>query len=278
MGLNSSQHTVAKEITFTGIGLHLGKRVKARILPALPNHGIQFKRIDLNPSVTIPAKLSYVVSTARGTHLGRGKALVYTVEHLLAAFYGMEIDNALVELDGPEIPVGDGSAAGWSRLIKKTGIHDQQTKKRIIRLLRPVQVNLNGSQLLALPSKNLRLSTVIEFKHPFLTRQMTSMELSQRTFIKVLAPARTFCFEEEIKGLLKQGLAKGGSLKNALVIGKRGLLAGKLRFKDEFARHKILDLLGDLALLGYALRAHVIAIRAGHASHLELVKKILAAT
>ncbi len=272
---NNYQRTLAGEAACSGVGIHLGKKATVKIKPAPADQGIWFARVDLGPKALIPARSGSVFSTARGTHLAKGKASVHTVEHLLASLSGLGVDNALVEISGPEVPVLDGSAEPWCRLIQKAGLKVLPGHlRRTLVLKRSVLLTRGEGSLLAMPCNRLILSTVIGYKHPYLLQQTVSVEVSPSNFPHQLARARTFGFAEEVEVLRKRGLGLGGSYKNALVIGPKGILHNTLRYPDEFARHKALDLLGDLALLGRPLQAHVIAVKSGHTSHVALVKKL----
>ena len=268
------QRTIAAPVAISGRGLHTGIDSEVRIVPAPAGHGIQFRRIDLPGSRPIPARAQQVVSTERGTHLGLGKASVMTVEHLMAAFSGLGIDHAMVEVRGREMPGLDGSALTWVRLLKKAGTCQTGPGLGPVVLRKPVAVTLGQSQILALPAEGLRITTLIDFDRAGLGQQFISLEITPRSFVSGVAGARTFCLESEIKQLQKMGLGLGGSLDSVVVVGNQGPLNGTMRFPDECVRHKMLDLVGDLALLGRPLRAHVIAVKAGHASHVALVKRL----
>lgn len=262
------QQTLLRTIELAGVGLHGGQPSRVRIHPAGADTGINFAC----GGQVIPARAEFVVSTRRATALAKGEATVGTVEHLLAACYGVRIDNALVEVEGCELPALDGSAAGFTQELMQTGKNRQELPVRVLRLTRPVWVSQGERLLLALPASRLRLTFMGEFPGlGFLSRSFAD---SPSAFAEDIAPARTFARRGEIEQLLAQGLGRGGSLENVVILEEAGPPPG-LRFADEPVRHKLLDLLGDLALLGKRLQAQVIAIGSGHELNLELVKKIL---
>jgi UDP-3-O-[3-hydroxymyristoyl] N-acetylglucosamine deacetylase len=224
--------------------------------------------------VEIPASHEYVVSSSLATTVSMGGVSVATVEHLLAALFGLGVDNARIEVDGPEIPIVDGSAAPFVEAIQVNGIVAQAAPRRVLNLSRPVAVRHGERTVLALPSSDLRISYAIDFAHPAIGYQAVTLRMDERVFAASIAPARTFCLLRDVNAMRDSGLARGGSLDNALVVGDDGILNGELRFRDEFVRHKVLDLIGDLALAGAPLRAHVIVFKGGHRMHAALVQKI----
>jgi UDP-3-O-[3-hydroxymyristoyl] N-acetylglucosamine deacetylase len=274
------QRTIAEKISCTGIGLHSGEPVELTLHPARANTGIVFVRCDGPRAVEIPALASFVASTDHATSLERGGARVSTVEHLLAALYGLGVDNARIEVSGPEIPIMDGSAASFVFLIRAAGIFDQRVPRRILRVRRPIGVRDGQKRIRVEPSRGLRISYGIDFRHPSIGRQSISrLELSEETFERDLCRARTFGFLHEVEALWRAGLGRGGSLDNTVVLDPvRVLNADGLRSGDEFVRHKALDLVGDLALLGMRLQGHVIVERGGHALHCRLIEKLVEAT
>jgi UDP-3-O-[3-hydroxymyristoyl] N-acetylglucosamine deacetylase len=273
-----SQRTIAEKISCTGIGLHSGAPVQLTLLPARVGSGIVFVRTDLAHPVEIPARAEFVTSTRYATTLGRGDATVGTVEHLLSALYALGVDNARIEVDGPEVPVMDGSAASFVFLIHAAGLFDQRTPRRRMRIRRRLEVREGDRVVRVEPARDLRVSYAVDFVHPAIGRQaLENLSIDGDGFERELARARTFGFLHEVEALWRAGLARGGSLDNTVVLdGRRVLNRSGLRFADEFVRHKTLDLLGDLALIGMPLAAHVVVERGGHALHQQLVAKLLA--
>jgi UDP-3-O-[3-hydroxymyristoyl] N-acetylglucosamine deacetylase/3-hydroxyacyl-[acyl-carrier-protein] dehydratase len=272
------QQTLAGEATLEGVGLHTGQRAQLRFLPAEPGTGIRFRRTDLEGRPEVPATLEHVVSSDRGTTLGAGEARVHTVEHLLAAAVASEVDNLWIELDGPEVPIVDGSFQPFFDLFARAGRSSQGVPARVIRLEAPVCVEARGgASYVAAPAKDYRVSASIEFDHPAVGRQFASVEVTPAVFEREVGPARTFGFLHEAEALRARGLALGATLENAIVLDDKGIASGELRFRDEFVRHKIGDVIGDLALLGARLTGHVVANRPSHAGNLELAREIHAA-
>lgn len=245
--------------------------------PARLDTGIVFARSDVPRGLEIPAHADQVGSTQLATTLGHNGSGVGTVEHLLAALYGLGIDNARIELDGPEVPVMDGSAAPFVFLIRAAGIFEQRGPRRILRVRRPVEVR-DGERMARIePGRGFRISYQIDFQHPAIGRQsLPALELAESTFERELCRARTFGFLHEVQALWRAGLGRGGSLDNTIVLDDRRVLNPEgLRMPDEFVRHKALDLLGDLALLGRPLEGHVRVVRGGHALHQRLMRALL---
>jgi len=267
------QRTLKSPIAIHGVGLHTGERTGVRVVPAPADSGIVFVRTDMG-GVEIPASHEYVVSSSLATTVSMGGVTVATVEHLLAALFGLGVDNARIEVDGPEIPIADGSATPFVEAIQGSGIVAQAVPRRVLNLSRPVAVRHGERTVLALPSNDLRISYAIDFAHPAIGYQAVTLRMDERVFAASIAPARTFCLLRDVNAMRDSGLARGGSLDNALVVGDDGVLNGELRFRDEFVRHKVLDLVGDLALAGASLRAHVIVFKGGHRMHAALVQKI----
>lgn len=270
------QRTIGKQVACKGIGLHTGKEVKLSFLPAEPGAGIVFRRIDARTRIPeIAANIGNLSSSERSTSLGKGGFKVHTVEHVLAAVTGLGIDNLLIELDSDEPPAMDGSALPFVELLKQAGIEDQDARTESLKLPLPVTYSDGDVSLVYIPGDEFTISFTISFDHPFLESSFATVELDHGAFESKIAGARTFCFSREIEELKKLGLIKGGSLDNALVITESGLLNEEpLRYPDEFVRHKILDLIGDLALLGKQISGHVIAIKSGHTANVEFVKKL----
>jgi len=270
-----NQRTVAKRVRCTGVGLHSGQSASLTLAPAAPDAGITFVRMDLGAE--IPARSSQVVDTTLSTNLAAGPARVHTVEHLLSALTGMGIDNCRVEVDGPEVPILDGSAAPFVALIREAGIAEQRAGKRFLVVERPVEVR-DGDKLARLePGECLTMEFTVDFKHPLVTDQAFRFVFSDRAYEREVARARTFCFLRDIEQMKAMGLAKGGSLENAIVVDEFSILnPDGLRFPDEFARHKVLDAIGDLSLAGLPIIGHFRAYKSGHGLNQALVKKVLA--
>jgi UDP-3-O-[3-hydroxymyristoyl] N-acetylglucosamine deacetylase len=267
-----AQRTLRRQISCAGIGLHSGNKVTLTLKPASADSGIRFRRTDVG--VEIPATVGYVTSLQYATVLGRDGATVETVEHLLAALISSGIDNLVVELTHNEVPIMDGSAAPFLYLVQEAGIKRLSAPRKHIKIVRAVQITDGDKRIAVYPSDHFKVSYTISFDHPMLRHQSRTERITEQSFAESIAAARTFGFLKEVEWMRQNGLALGGSLENAIVIGDAGVL-NALRFEDEFVRHKILDAIGDLALLGYPLIGHVVAHRAGHALHTALVSRLL---
>ena len=273
------QHTIRKEISVSGIGLHAGKDVNINLRPAGIDSGIVFIRTDLTNCPRIKAELKNVSTSVRGTNLSafakapadRGE--VHTVEHILSALYALSITNLYVEIDGTELPALDGSSKQYCELITRAGIIDQTSEVKCITVNEPIFVAEDGKCLIAVPSDRFTVSFMINYPLGFIGTQFYKFELQSNKYVKEIAPARTYGFMDELEAIKKQGLALGASVNNAVAIGKEGYLT-QLRFKDELVRHKILDLIGDLSLLGAEIKAHIIGIRSGHGLNIKFAKKL----
>lgn len=296
------QRTIQKSVSVTGVGLHTGNSSTLIFMPARPNTGIWFQRVDLDGQPKIKADISNVVDISRGTTIGNNELRVHTVEHVLAALAGLMVDNVTIQVDANEPPVMDGSSMPFVEALKSARFEEQDSPRDYFVLEKTLAYSdeKHGIDIVAFPSDELRLTFMIDYQHPVLGKNYTSMYSLQDEFEKEFASARTFCFLSEVEMLVKQGLIKGGNLSNALVIidreldkselnhlkqlfgfneeielGTEGYLnKTSLRFPNEPVRHKTLDLIGDLALLGMPLKAHIIAARSGHAANVELVKLI----
>jgi UDP-3-O-[3-hydroxymyristoyl] N-acetylglucosamine deacetylase len=267
--------TLQRPVEAAGVGLHSGVPVRIRILPAPVSAGIVFVRTDLE-NFPIPASWRYVARVSYATSLMRQGVLISTTEHLLSVFYSMGIDNAFVEIDNLEVPILDGSGQPFVDLLARAGIREYRRKRRYLRIRRPVSVEDNGKRISILPAESFRLTCDIDFPHPLVGRQSLELEVTPRTYAASIAPARTFGFEYELEQMRGMGLIRGASLENAVCFTRSGVLNPEgLRCPDECCRHKALDLIGDLALLGRPLLGHVIAERAGHAMHTALVARIM---
>ena len=272
------QRTIAKAVSCSGVGLHSGDKVDLRLLPAPVNTGAVFIRTDINHgrSARVLATISKVAATSLSTILKEDSTAVHTVEHLLSALSGMQVDNIYVELNSAELPIMDGSAAPFVDLLLKAGIVEQSKPQPQIKILEPIGIEEDGKQVMIMPASNYRISYSIDFDHPSIAKQSYHYDSSPAYFQKEIAGARTFGFLKEVEALWAQGYARGGSMENAVIIGEDGILNKEgLRFPDEFVRHKILDLVGDLSLLGMPVIGHLVAVRSGHALHTKLAAKIL---
>lgn len=266
------QRTIAKPIVQSGVGLHLGLATQVRILPAAADSGRVFIRSDLPGQPGIPANVQSVKQTQLSTELAVGDATVRTVEHLLAALVGLGIDNARIEVDGPELPLLDGSAQLWVTALQAAGQQLQPGKHSMITVAEPVTVQDDDAFVMAMPAPEPRFTYGIDFDLPAIGNQWHSWSPLQNSFATAIAPARTFGLAHQIDYLRSQGLIKGGSLDNALVCSRDGWVNPPLRFENEPARHKLLDLIGDLSLLGRLPMAHVIAYKASHTLHIKLAQ------
>jgi UDP-3-O-[3-hydroxymyristoyl] N-acetylglucosamine deacetylase len=258
-----------------GIGLHSGQPVTMEIRPAPAHHGIVFERADAGGR-RVRALAQNVLHTRYQTTLSENGTTVATTEHLLSALYALGIDNALVEIEGAEVPILDGSAAPYLFMLREAGMQELGAARRVLVIEEPVSVIEDGCSIEIEPAAGLAVAYGVDYRHPIVGGQRYTGSLDLRTYVEEIAPARTFCFLREVEALRRQGLALGGSLDNAVVVGDDGVLNESLRFPDEFVRHKVLDLVGDLALLGADLVGHVRAERAGHRLHTRLVREILA--
>jgi len=254
--------------------LHSGNKVTLSLKPAPADAGIRFRRSDLGGQ-EVPATVSHVSGINHATGLSRDTVRVETVEHLLAAFMSLGVDNAVVDLNSPEVPIMDGSAAPFIYLIQEAGIKSLRAPRQYMKVLRPISVSHGNKRIALYPSDHCKVTYSIAFDHPMLRHQARTIRITEESFVEEIAPARTFGFLEEVEMMRQQGLALGGSLENAIVIGDTGVLNNALRFDDEFVRHKILDVIGDMALLGHPLIGHLVAHRGGHALHAEFAARVL---
>jgi len=270
----SLQRTLRRTVNCAGIGLHSGKKVTISLVPAAVDSGLRFRRMDLG-GVEIPALVSQLGERQQlQTTLANGSATVETVEHLLSAFRGLGIDNAIIELNHREVPIMDGSSAPWVYLIQDAGVKIQNAPRKTLRVLRQIQFQQGDKRIALYPSDGFKVSYTITFDHPLLRHQQKTMDLDEQVFVDQVAPARTFGSLKEVEMLRQRGLALGGSLENAVVLGETGVL-NPLRFEDEFVRHKILDVIGDLALVGYPIQGHLVVHRGGHALHAAFAEEIV---
>lgn len=296
------QRTIKQQVSMSGVGLHTGSIATMTFKPAPENYGIRFRRIDLGGSPEVPADVDHVVDISRGTTIAVGEARVHTVEHVMAALVGLQIDNVLIELDANEPPVGDGSAKPYVDVLMKAGFEKQNAPKDYLIIDQTVHYHneAKGVDIVALPTDDYRITVMVDYNNPALGSQHSGLFDLEKEFVTEFAPCRTFCFLHEVEMLHSQGLIRGGNLDNAIVIvdrelpdeelkrisGKLGIQAAvilgsngvlnnrALHFKNEPARHKLLDMMGDLALIGVPLKAQILAARPGHASNIEFARKI----
>jgi len=267
------QKTIKSEISVSGVGIHTGKKINIRLIPAKRDTGIVFYRTDRG--LPIKAKLPFVIDTSLATTIGIDGVKIRTVEHLLATLYVFGITNLIIEIDGSEIPVMDGSAIDFAKTILKTGIAKQGKTIPSLKITKPIFYEETRSKIIAKPYKGFKITYKIFYEHPLILEQSLSIEINEQNFLSDIAPARTFGFLKDIQYLLQNGFARGGSLENALVLDEKGVVGGKLRFRDEFVRHKILDAIGDLSLLGYPIKGHFIIEKGGHTAHVNFLKHLI---
>jgi len=271
------QQTIKEIIHLKGIGLHTGNPVTMTLKPSGPGMGVVFQRIDLPGQPMIKAdvnSLLYVKESPRRTTICSGEVQVQTIEHLMATLSGLGIDNILIELDNNEVPGMDGSCLNFVEALKKGGIVEQGVERRTFKVISPLWAQDEDSTLAVLPSPSFRISYTLSYSHPVIGNQYMDFTLEGDSFEKEVAPARTFCLQEEAEELVKSGLGKGANYENTLVVSEKGVIKNKLRFDDEFIRHKITDLIGDFYLLGMPLKGHVIAVKSGHTLNTKLIRKI----
>ena len=269
------QTTIQRPVSAHGVGLHTGVHGELRLVPAPADAGIAFRRSDLD-FFRIEAHGSNVARVSYATSLMKQGVLLSTTEHLLAAIYSCGIDNIYIDIDAIEVPILDGSAEPFMQLLDEAGVRKLRRKRRYLKVLKPVEVVEDGRRIGIYPADEFRVCCYVDFPHPMVGQQEVEMAVNAESFREVLSRARTFCFEADIEPLRAMGLIRGGSLDNAIVLTKDGVLNGPLRYADEFGRHKALDLIGDLALVGLPLLGRIEARKAGHALHTQLVSSLLA--
>jgi len=269
------QTTINREAFVEGVGLHTGVHGRVRLLPAPPDTGVVFRRVDLD-NFPIEAHGHNVARVSYATSLMKQGVLLSTTEHLLAAIYSCGIDNIFIDVDNIEIPILDGSAEPFMRLLDQCGVRRLRRKRRYLKVLQPLEVIEGDRRVGIYPADEFRVRCYVDFRHPLVGQQKVEIAVGEDTFRHLLSRARTFCFERDITPLREMGLIRGGSLENAIVLTENGVMNGPLRFPDEFGRHKALDLIGDLALVGMPLLARVEAHKAGHSLHTQLVSRLLA--
>jgi UDP-3-O-[3-hydroxymyristoyl] N-acetylglucosamine deacetylase len=269
------QNTIARAVSTEGIGLHTGVPVHVRLLPAPSGTGIVFKRVDLD-GFTIKAKAKNVARVAYATSLMRKGVLISTTEHLLSALAASAVDNVFIEIDNLEIPIMDGSALPFLKLIREAGLKQHRAARSWAKIVKPVEVVDGEKRIAIFPAEDFKITYRISFNHPLIGDQERTFTMNQPGYERGISPARTFGFFDEVEMLRQSGLIRGGSLENAVVLTRTGVMNPEgLRFPDEFCRHKILDVIGDLIMFGRPLLGHVVADRAGHAMHIALVSRLL---
>jgi len=270
------QRTLMHEVGCTGIGLHTGEKVKINLRPAPANSGIKFVRTDLKGRPEVEVRFDNVFDTTLATTIGTNGCKVSTIEHLMAAFFGLGIDNAVVELDGPEVPIMDGSAAPFVFLIKSGDVREQKSPKQFIVITKPFKVDDGNRSVCIYPSKELKITYMIDFQHPLLRNQEYELTFSGRDFVREISTARTFGFMKDVETLKKNGFARGGSLDNAVVIDDfRIINEDGLRFDNEFVRHKILDFIGDISIVGSPIIGHFVVKKSGHFLNQHMLRKLM---
>lgn len=274
--MSALQQTIRKEVSYSGIGLHTGNTTTVTFKPAPPDHGYAFIRKDLpgEPRVAVDPDNVVIEDAILQTALGEGEERIYTVEHVLSAVRGLGIDNILMEVDGNEPPIADGSAKPFVDVLLEAGLESQDRPRNYIAINEPIWLFKDGLELAAVPSNTFEITFKINYDHPAIGIRSASFLITPEIYAEEIAPARTFCFLKDVEKIREQGKIKGGSLDCALVIGDDGFINEDLRFEDEIIRHKILDVIGDFALLGAPLQAHVVAVRSGHAFNVEFVRKV----
>src|SRR4026209_314804 len=273
----SAQRTLRRPVSCTGIGLHSGNKVTLSLKPSPADSGIRFQRSDLG-GLEIPAIVTHLGGIQYQTGLTREAVSVETVEHLLAALTALGIDNAIVELNSPEVPIMDGSAAPFVYLVNEAGVKRLQAPRRYLKVLRPISLAQGDKRIALYPSDHFKVTYSISFDHPLRRQQSRTMGITEESFAEDIAPARTFGFLKEVEMLRQRGLALGGSLDNAIVLGATGVLNNALPFEGKVLRRKILDVIGDLSRVGYPVVGHLVAHRGGHALHTAFAARILEET
>lgn len=271
------QKTIKEAITLKGKGIHTGEESTVTFRPLGPDMGVIFQRVDLPGKPMIKADINSALSVkkhARRTTIGCQGVEVHTIEHVMAVFSCLGIDNVLVEISGIEMPGLDGSGLSYVEAIKKAGVTEHEGARKVFKVTGPLFVQDEKSSIVVVPASDFRISYTLSYDHPLVGNQYLDLKIDAETFEKEIAPARTFCLLEEASQLMKDGMGKGANYDNTLVVSKDGIVKNTLRFKDEFIRHKVLDLIGDLTLLGMPLKGHVMAIKSGHTMNMKLVQKM----
>jgi len=271
------QKTIEREISLKGIGLHTAKKVNITFKPAEIDTGINFIRTDLPDRPVIKAAIDSLLSQSRSprrTSIGLDHIEIQTIEHLMAALAGLCIDNIYIEIDNEEVPGLDGSSLNFLETLSKAGIKEQEKSRRYYLIKEPIFVEEEDAAIIAVPAQEFKISYTLSYNHPLLKAQFLEINFKEGVFKNELAPSRTFCLESEARELQQQGLGRGANYENTLVVGEKGVIKNRLRYQDEFIRHKILDLFGDLYILGEPLSAHIIALKSGHSLNLKLARKV----
>lgn len=271
------QRTIEGEVSLNGVGIHTANKVNVTFKPADVDSGINFVRADLPAKPAIKALVDYLIPQSRSprrTSIGKDTVEVYTIEHLMAALAGLSIDNIFVEIDNNELPGLDGSSLNFLEALNKAGIREQEKPRQYYLIKEPIFVEEDGASIMAVPSAEFKISYTLSYNHPMLKAQFMEININTDVFKNELASARTFCLEDETTELQYQGLGRGANYDNTLVLGETGVIKNRLRYEDEFIRHKILDLIGDLYILGQPIKGHIIALRSGHSLNLKLARKI----
>jgi len=271
-----SQKTIIRPVSYSGVGIHTGQEVTLRFMPAKQGEGIFFKRVDLPGQPIIPATFEYVFDTSRSTNIAVNDVRVYTIEHVLAALRAFEIDNVCIELSNIEPPAGNGSSDVFVELIEQAGVQELGAVHRVVSLTRPLYYSEGDVHIVALPADEYRISYTLHYPHiEALGTQYCSIAVTCENFKSQIAPCRTFALYSELSYLIDKGLIRGGSLDNAVVVKEDAVISkGGLYFRDEMVRHKVLDMIGDLSLIGMHFQAHIIAIRSGHGTNVAFAKKL----
>lgn len=272
------QRTIEKEISASGRGLHTAKDTDIVFKPAPVDSGVNFIRIDLCAKPAIKSSAENVITNMRSprrSSIGREDIQIHTIEHLMAALSGLKVDNLNIEINNDELPGLDGSSLGFVELLEEAGLKEQEKDRHCLTIKEALSVEEDEATIIALPYDGFKISYTLDYRHPYLKAEYKSLDINSESFKTEIAGARTFCLEEEAVELQKQGIGLGANYENTLVVGKDGIIKNQLRFEDEFVRHKILDLMGDLYLLGCPLKGHIIALRSGHSLNMKLVKKLI---
>jgi UDP-3-O-[3-hydroxymyristoyl] N-acetylglucosamine deacetylase len=271
----SYQTTIERPVSTSGVGLHTAVKSHLRLVPAPADTGIVFRRVDLD-DFEIEAHVRNVARVSYATSLMKKGVLLSTTEHVLAALYSCGVDNVYVELDALELPILDGSSQPFIDMLRQAGVRNLRKRRRYLKVVKPLEFTEGGRHIGIYPAEDFSVRCFVEYDHPAVGAQEIALRVNRKSFSNMLAPARTFGFVKDFEGLRRMGLIRGGSLDNAIVLNEQGIMNGPLRFPDEFGRHKALDLIGDLALVGRQLLARVEAHKAGHALHTQLVTRLLA--
>jgi len=275
--INPYQSTIRKKVHCSGVGLHSGKQIHMTLSPAEANTGIRFVRSDIDGGKLIPAYMNRVVDTTMATTISEGDSSIATTEHFLAAINGLSIDNILVEVDGPEVPIMDGSSAPFVDLLLEAGSRKQKSYRRLVKITREISFREGDRHISIYPYDGFKITAEINFNHDSIKRQVYSVSVSAKKFIEEISKARTWGLLEDVKKLQENGLALGASLENAVGIDDSGVLNREgLRYNNEFVRHKIVDIIGDMVLLGCPILGHIVAYKSGHGQHLRLMEEIAA--